>query len=101
MLHVNDPSTKDTSIKRTSLLVLLVSVVEWVPLYIVILSNFNYLVSSFIIITIQFLLCTFSEITVENFDSFLHNMEDSCTKMKAKFVDHCNKMSGRKSTIDT
>ncbi len=36
------------------------------------------------------------EVTVERFDLFITDMEDSCIKMKAKFVDHCNKMSGRK-----
>ena len=42
----------------------------------------------------MYVLC--SEVTVEKFDTFLTDMEDGCFKMKAKFVDHCNKMSGRK-----
>ncbi|XP_003382576.1 PREDICTED: sorting nexin-33-like [Amphimedon queenslandica] len=35
-----------------------------------------------------------AEKTVEHFSIFLQSMEESLTKMKAKFIDHCNKMSG-------
>lgn len=37
----------------------------------------------------------FSEKTVEHFSLFLQTMEENLTRMKAKFIDHCNKMSGR------
>lgn len=35
-----------------------------------------------------------SEVEVENFDNFLKQMENSLLRMKAKFRDHCNIMSG-------
>ena len=38
-----------------------------------------------------------SESEVEHFGKFMQNMKEGVTKMRAKFIDHCNQMSGRKS----
>ena len=37
-----------------------------------------------------------SEVDVEAFGAFLKCMRSSLTKMRVKFIDHCNQMSGRK-----
>ena len=36
---------------------------------------------------------------MEQFGRFLDSMEDNSLKMKAKFLDHCNKMSGRELNL--
>jgi len=39
---------------------------------------------------------THSEAKVEAFGLFLRSMKSNLSKMRVKFIDHCNQMSGRK-----
>ena len=41
-------------------------------------------------------LCMCRESEVEHFGKFLTAMRESVSKVRAKFIDHCNQMSGRK-----
>ena len=33
---------------------------------------------------------------MEHFGKFLHGMKEAVAKVRGKFIDHCNQMSGRK-----
>ena len=35
------------------------------------------------------------ESEVEHFGKFIHSMKEGVAKMRSKFIDHCNQMSGR------
>ena len=45
------------------------------------------------------LLSCHREKTVEDFGLFMRQFKLSLSKMKLKFIDHCNQMSGRKSFL--
>lgn len=39
-----------------------------------------------------------SESDVEHFGKFIYHMKEAVAKVRGKFIDHCNQMSGRKQT---